>query len=62
MNNETWSDNIIKKNDPTFKHRWVVYKKDLTKLLDKDSIWIDCGCGNNEMVETYKNSRDMLSV
>lgn len=53
MNNKKWSDNILKKIDPSFRHRWDVYNDIIVSSLDSQTVWVDCGCGNNEMVNTY---------
>jgi len=51
MTNKEWSDKIIKSLDPSFKHRWVLYEDYLRKNLNKNTIWLDLGCGNNADVE-----------
>ncbi len=51
MDNKTWSENIINKYSPAFKHRWEVYDEIIKNNLSKEKIWIDCGCGNNGMIE-----------
>jgi len=56
MGNKEWSDRLLLRFDPLFKHRWTIYKTVLNNLLSESSIWIDCGCGNNEMVETFRKS------
>ena len=53
MNNKEWSEKILQNFDPSFKHRWVLYKEILKTSLNTQSIWLDCGCGNNEMVENF---------
>jgi ubiquinone/menaquinone biosynthesis C-methylase UbiE len=45
-----WTERLIKKYDPDFKHRWEVYNEAVLSLLNKNTVWIDCGCGNNEKV------------
>ena len=47
MNNQLWSEKILKIFHPTFKHRWEVYEEYLQKSLSKKMIWIDLGCGYN---------------
>ena len=44
---------IVKKFDPDFKEKWVIYENILKKILEKDGIWIDIGCGKNGEVWEY---------
>jgi len=53
MNNKDWSENILKKLDPSFKHRWEVFNNLVKDSLNPETIWIDCGCGDNAMVDTF---------
>jgi ubiquinone/menaquinone biosynthesis C-methylase UbiE len=53
MNNKAWSEKILKKFDPNFKHRWEVYNDLVTRTLTETTIWLDCGAGNNGIVETF---------
>ncbi|MEQ9309399.1 MAG: class I SAM-dependent methyltransferase [Balneolaceae bacterium] len=55
MSNKEWTDTIIKKVDPSFKHRWILFDEEVTKLLTPDVVWVDCGCGTNGMVNTFGN-------
>ncbi|MFA4923655.1 MAG: methyltransferase domain-containing protein [Ignavibacteriaceae bacterium] len=45
--NAAWSENIIKKIDPKFQHRWIAYNAIIKKTITKETIWIDAGCGND---------------
>lgn len=51
--NKSWADAIIKKYSPGFKHRWEAYKIKLRENLDSQTVWIDCGCGDNGIVEEF---------
>lgn len=53
MNNKEWSEKILQKFDPSFKHRWEFYDEILKSILNTKTIWLDCGCGNNEKVENF---------
>ena len=53
MDNKTWSEKILKNYDPFFKHRWEIYNEIVKDSLSSEKIWIDCGCGNNGMVQAY---------
>jgi ubiquinone/menaquinone biosynthesis C-methylase UbiE len=53
MDNSVWSEEILKRIDPSFRHRWVVYYDLLDQLLTPDTTWIDCGCGDNGIVSEY---------
>jgi SAM-dependent methyltransferase len=51
MNNKEWSERILNKVDKSFNHRWEIYNRLLIESLTAETIWVDCGCGNNEVVE-----------
>lgn len=51
--NRIWSDRIIRKTDPTFRHRWDVYNETICSFLHPDAVWVDVGCGNNALVEQF---------
>ena len=51
--NSKWSQKILNKIDPNFRHRWELYDNAVKKYLDDHTLWIDCGCGNNEMVKEF---------
>jgi len=51
--NRIWSDRIISRTDPTFRHRWDVYNDTICSFLHPDAVWVDLGCGNNALVETF---------
>jgi ubiquinone/menaquinone biosynthesis C-methylase UbiE len=55
MTNKEWSEKILKKYDPSFKHRWEIYNDKINNLLDREKVWIDCGCGSNETITLYKH-------
>jgi ubiquinone/menaquinone biosynthesis C-methylase UbiE len=55
MNNKLWSEKFLQKFDPGFKHRWVVFNELLTESLSSDSIWLDCGAGNNQMIKGFRH-------
>lgn len=51
--NKAWSDAVIRRIDPAFRHRWEVFADGIEAILTPDSVWVDVGCGENEMVERY---------
>lgn len=51
--NKAWSDEIIQRIDPSFRHRWEVFAELLREHLNDQTVWVDVGCGENEMVEMY---------
>jgi ubiquinone/menaquinone biosynthesis C-methylase UbiE len=51
--NREWSERILKKIDPGFRHRWEVFNEALQENLSPRSVWIDLGCGNDLMVEEF---------
>ena len=53
MNNKAWSEKILQKLDPDFKHRWEVYNELVVKTLNKTDVWIDCGAGDNSIIESF---------
>lgn len=53
MNNKDWSEKILQKIDPSFKHRWIIYEEILESSLNAQTNWLDCGCGNNEMINNF---------
>ena len=55
QNNREWSEKILKKVDKDFKHKWVVFNDAVQKNLTPKTVWIDCGCGNDTMVEEYSH-------
>ena len=55
MTNEEWSDRVIKALDPSFRHRWVVYEDYLHQHFNRDTVWLDLGCGSNADVDEKKD-------
>lgn len=53
MNNKEWSERILQQFDPSFKHRWIIYDEIVKSSLNSQTVWIDCGCGNNGTVKAY---------
>ena len=51
--NKVWADRILRRVDPIFKPHWEVYTDAVTTRIDPDTVWIDCGCGNNKMVRDF---------
>ena len=49
-NNKNWADRIIRRVDPSFRHRWEVYDEAVARALAPSKVWIDCGCGGNSTV------------
>lgn len=61
IKNKVWAENVIKKFDSSFKHRWIIYEEFLSSLLSKDKVWGDIGCGENQIVEEYFNSAKLAT-
>ena len=55
MNNKEWSEKVLQKYDLSFKHRWEIYDEKVKSSLTAETIWLDCGCGNDEMIEMYSS-------
>lgn len=55
MDNKEWSENILRKVDPSFKHRWEVFDEAIQKYLTPESVWLDLGCGDNATVREFGN-------
>lgn len=53
MNNKEWSEKILRKVDPSFKHRWEVYNDLIKNSINSQTVWLDCGCGDNNMVNSF---------
>ena len=51
--NKTWADAIISKLTPGFRHRWEAYKIKLNENITNSTYWIDCGCGDNGIIEEF---------
>lgn len=49
--NRDWAERILLRVDPSFKHRWVVYDDTVAAALTPATVWIDCGCGDNSIVQ-----------
>lgn len=48
-----WANQVLRRIDPAFRHRWVVYSDAVKNHLNPETIWIDCGCGDNEAVRAF---------
>lgn len=53
--NEEWSNRIIRRWDPAFQHRWVVYRETLEGMLTPETTWLDIGCGDGGIVGELKH-------
>ncbi|MEL6822453.1 MAG: class I SAM-dependent methyltransferase [Calditrichota bacterium] len=53
--NERWSQSILSKLDPKFRHRWIVYTETLKSLISRKTVWVDCGAGKNGTVKALGN-------
>jgi ubiquinone/menaquinone biosynthesis C-methylase UbiE len=53
MTNKEWAERIIYKVDKKYKNIWKVYNKLLASYLTSNTIWIDCGCGENIFVKDF---------
>lgn len=52
-NNKEWAEKIKHKADRNFRYKWEVFNDAVQKNLTQNTIWIDCGCGNDKMIEEY---------
>lgn len=39
--------------NPDYRNRWEIYDSILDKLITSDTVWLDIGCGKNEMVADF---------
>ncbi|MBU2444729.1 MAG: class I SAM-dependent methyltransferase [Bacteroidetes bacterium] len=53
--NDLWTEHLFRKLHPDYRHRWEVYNEVLRKLITKDTVWLDIGCGTNEHVAEFGN-------
>ncbi len=53
MDNRVWSEKILQKLDPSFKHRWELFDEQITHHLNRKTVWLDLGCGNNATVAEF---------
>jgi SAM-dependent methyltransferase len=53
QSNRAWSDALLRRIDPSFRHRWELYDDIVGGLLAPSATWIDVGCGDNAMVTDY---------
>jgi SAM-dependent methyltransferase len=61
MDNQEWSEKILKRIDPQFEHRWILFDELLSNSLNKDVVWLDCGAGNNGIVSKFGHLSKMAS-
>lgn len=55
MKNLDWANKIILKVDKNFKHKWDLYNDTLLNHFERETIWLDCGCGNDLISEEYEH-------
>jgi len=53
LDNKEWSDNILRKVDPSFKHRWEVFDDAIRKYVTPETVWLDLGCGDNATIREF---------
>lgn len=54
---------IVKKFDPEFEERWIIFEKILKTNLSENKIWVDIGCGGNGNVYEFgKFSKYALGI
>ena len=62
MNNKT-IENIFLKYNPEYQYRWVIYNKLLEECISPETVWLDIGCGKNELVSEFgKNAKYALGI
>lgn len=44
---------IFQKMYPKYQHRWEVYDNLLKSTITNNTVWLDIGCGKNELVAKY---------
>ncbi len=44
---------IFQKMYPKYQHRWEVYDNLLNRTITNKTVWLDVGCGKNELVAKY---------
>lgn len=47
------ANKIIHLFDKKHQHRWEVYRNKVIDYLNKDTFWVDLGCGDNDFVKEY---------
>lgn len=53
VSNGLWAEKIIQSIDSGFRPRWEVFDNTLLRYLVPEAIWVDVGCGNNALVQTF---------
>ncbi len=53
MDNKEWSEKILKKIDPSFRHRWELFDEQIQQHLSLKNIWLDLGCADNAAVAEF---------
>jgi ubiquinone/menaquinone biosynthesis C-methylase UbiE len=49
------ANKYIFKVDRSYLPRWIVFKEKLSSMLNNDTVWIDCGCGDNGLVKEFSH-------
>ena len=47
-------EKIFRKINPQYQHRWEIYETLLNNSITMNTIWLDIGCGKNELVAQYR--------
>lgn len=53
LDNQAWADRIIKRFDASFRHRWELFDQQIKIHLNKNTTWLDLGCGDNASVAEF---------
>ena len=53
LNHKEGLEIIVKKFDPEFEERWIIFEKILKKNLSENKVWVDVGCGENGNVYEF---------
>ncbi|MBM2814354.1 MAG: putative Methyltransferase [Ignavibacteria bacterium] len=53
MKSQEQAEKYILKLDRSFVPRWTVFKQRLSSILTSDLVWVDCGCGENYLINEY---------
>lgn len=54
---------IFRKINPGYKHRWEIYEMIIINSITKNTVWLDIGCGKNELVANFgKKAKQSIGV
>ena len=47
-------EKVFRKINPKYQHRWEIYETVLNNYITMDTVWLDIGCGKNELIAQYR--------